>query len=108
MPAITLLNVNFPNLSLKKIKGIKICRQANAKWEEEFDERVDPRKRPYYWLTGKFKNYDKGDDTDEWAMKKWLRFSGAGTLRLYRTSCLSTPEQNKLGCLRKIPCSMEL
>ncbi|MDQ3049670.1 MAG: 5'/3'-nucleotidase SurE [Bacteroidota bacterium] len=69
MPANTLLNVNFPNLSLKKIKGIKICRQANAKWEEEFDERVDPRKRPYYWLTGKFKNYDKGDDTDEWAMK---------------------------------------
>ena len=69
LPVNTLLNVNLPKLSLKKIKGIKICRQALAKWEEEFDERMDPRKRPYYWLTGKFRNYDKGNDTDEWALK---------------------------------------
>jgi len=68
MPVDTLLNVNIPDLALKKIKGIKLCRQAIAKWEEEFDERIDPRNRPYYWLTGKFKNYDKGVDTDEWAL----------------------------------------
>ncbi|MBL0342492.1 MAG: 5'/3'-nucleotidase SurE [Bacteroidetes bacterium] len=69
MPVNTLLNVNFPDLQLKKIKGMKLCRQALAKWEEEFDERKDPRGRPYFWLTGKFKNYDKGNDTDEWALK---------------------------------------
>lgn len=69
MPDDTLLNVNLPDLPLNKIKGIKICRQALAKWEEEFDERTDPRNRAYYWLTGKFINYDKGDDTDEWALK---------------------------------------
>src|ERR1700753_3374803 len=44
LPAATLLNVNFPNGA--SIKGIKICRQANAKWAEEFDERLDPYKRP--------------------------------------------------------------
>ena len=70
----TLLNVNIPALPLSKnkseksIKGVKICRQANAKWEEEFDERTDPNHRKYYWLTGKFKNYDKGEDTDVWAL----------------------------------------
>ena len=69
LPVNTLLNVNFPDLSLKKIKGLKLCRQALAKWEEEFDERKDPRGRPYFWLTGKFRNYDKGEDTDEWALK---------------------------------------
>ena len=69
LPVNTLLNVNFPDLSLKKIKGIKLCRQALAKWEEEFDERKDPRGRPYFWLTGKFRNYDKGEDTDEWALE---------------------------------------
>ena len=53
---------------MKQIKGIKVCRQANAKWQEEFDERMDPYKRKYYWLTGKFQNYDKGTDTDEWAL----------------------------------------
>ena len=63
------LNVNFPKIvDGKPIKGIKVCRQANANWEEEFDERIDPKGRTYYWLTGKFVNYDKGTDTDEWAL----------------------------------------
>ena len=48
---------------------IKICRQAKANWVEEFDERKDPNGRTYYWLTGKFVNYDKGDDTDERALE---------------------------------------
>jgi 5'-nucleotidase len=68
LPSGSLLNVNIPKLSLAQIKGIKICRQAVAKWEEEFDERLDPNKRKYYWLTGKFRNYDHGEDTDEWAL----------------------------------------
>jgi len=67
LPVATLLNVNFPNT--KDIKGIKICRQANAKWAEEFDERLDPYKRHYYWLTGVLENNDKGEDTDIWALE---------------------------------------
>lgn len=67
MPEGTLLNVNIPNVS--DIKGVKVCRQANAKWVEEFDERVDPQKRKYYWLTGKFELNDLGEDTDEWALR---------------------------------------
>ena len=63
------LNVNIPKTSkLEKIKGIKVCRQANANWVEEFEERHDPKGKPYYWMTGKFVNNDKGDDTDEWAL----------------------------------------
>ncbi len=67
LPVATLLNVNFPNTT--DIKGIKICRQANAKWAEEFDERMDPYKRPYYWLTGVFQLNDGGEDTDVWALE---------------------------------------
>ncbi len=68
LPENTLLNVNIPGVPAAEIKGIKICRQAVAKWEEEFDERLDPHKRKYYWLTGKFMNNDEGEDTDEWAL----------------------------------------
>ncbi len=68
LPNATLLNVNIPDLPVAKLMGIKICRQAVAKWEEEYDERFDPIGRKYYWLTGKFVNYDKGEDTDEWAL----------------------------------------
>ena len=63
------LNVNIPKGDDKLIKGIKICRQAYAKYEEEFDERKDPHGRRYYWLTGEFVNFDKGKDTDVWALK---------------------------------------
>lgn len=66
MPTATLLNVNFPNVD--RIKGVKVCRQANAKWAEEFDERIDPGKRHYYWLTGVFQLNDSGEDTDVWAL----------------------------------------
>lgn len=63
------LNVNIPKAKENEsIKGIKVCRQALANWEEEFEERKDPKGRTYYWLTGKFVNYDKGTDTDEWAL----------------------------------------
>jgi len=68
IPDKVLLNVNIPAIPESDIKGLKICRQAVAKWEEEFDERTDPRGRKYYWLTGKFQNYDQGHDSDEWAL----------------------------------------
>lgn len=64
------LNVNFPNLAKKDIKGLKVCRQANANWIEKFDKRQSPMGRSYYWLTGEFINHDKGKDTDEWALKE--------------------------------------
>lgn len=51
MPGVA-LNVNFPKKSKQAIKGVKICRQAHAKWQEEFDERLDPHNRKYYWMTG--------------------------------------------------------
>jgi len=59
-----LLNVNIPNLPASEIKGIKICRQANAKWVEVFEEKKDPMGQSYYWLTGKFANFDERSDID--------------------------------------------
>lgn len=63
------LNVNIPKLKADEIKGIKVCRQAKANWVEDFEERLDPYGRPYYWLTGKFVNFEpESTDTDEWAL----------------------------------------
>ncbi len=63
-----LLNVNFPAVPLELLKGIKVCRQAYAKYEEKFLERKDPHDKTYYWLTGEFINFDEGEDTDVWAL----------------------------------------
>jgi 5'-nucleotidase len=70
IPKGVVLNVNFPKLKEEEIKGIKICRQAKAKWVEKFDKRTNPMGREYYWLSGSFVNEDKGEDTDEWALKE--------------------------------------
>jgi len=64
----TVLNVNIPALPTVALKGFKLCRQAYAKYEEDFMERQDPHGRMYYWLTGEFVNFDKGTDTDVWAL----------------------------------------
>ena len=62
------LNVNIPPKRNEEVRGIKICRQARAKWEEEFDVRRDPTGRRYFWMAGNFVNFDKGEDNDEWAI----------------------------------------
>ncbi|MES1198021.1 MAG: 5'/3'-nucleotidase SurE [Chitinophagaceae bacterium] len=64
----TVLNVNIPAVPEIEIKGLKICRQAYAKYVEDFIERHDPHGRRYFWLTGEFVNFDKGKDTDVWAL----------------------------------------
>ena len=69
IPKDVVLNVNIPTLKESEIKGIKICRQAKSYWVEEFDKRKNPLGQEYYWLTGKFIDKDKGEDTDEWALK---------------------------------------
>jgi len=68
LPKGVALNVNIPPKRDEEIKGIKICRQARAKWQEEFEKRYDPNGRAYYWMAGNFVNFDKGEDNDEWAI----------------------------------------
>jgi 5'-nucleotidase len=69
IPEATVLNVNIPKLKKEHIKGIKICRQANGYWREDFDKRKSPFGKEYYWLSGEFVNKDKGEDTDIWALE---------------------------------------
>jgi len=69
MPEGVCFNVNIPAIPAKKLKGIKVCRMAKAFWDDKFDKRNDPLNKPYYWLTGKFQNFDSGEDTDMWALK---------------------------------------
>ena len=58
------LNVNVP--AVKNIKGLRLCRQADAKWTERFVQREDPAGNNYYWLTGFLENKEpNADDTDE-------------------------------------------
>ena len=47
-----LLNVNVPSLPLDQIKGVRITRQGIRRYFDQFEKRVDPRGKTYYWLAG--------------------------------------------------------
>jgi 5'-nucleotidase len=68
-----LLNVNIPALPLSAIKGIKICRQAEGRWQEKFVEANDPMGRPYYWLSGVFTCHETDENADHVALNNgWV------------------------------------
>ncbi|UCD79551.1 MAG: 5'/3'-nucleotidase SurE [Desulfobacterales bacterium] len=49
LPFGTFLNVNLPNLPLKKIAGVRISRQGVELLSDYVEKRLDPRNRTYYW-----------------------------------------------------------
>ena len=60
-------NVNFPDV--KDLKGVRICRQTDGVWTNEFVKSVHPRGGNYYWLTGSYRNDEpEAQDTDHWAL----------------------------------------
>ena len=68
MPEGIVLNVNIPDLKKDEIKGIKVCRQAQGNWIEDFDKGVSPQGEDYYWLTGVFEDGKADEDSDLWAL----------------------------------------
>jgi len=69
LPAGVCLNVNIPSIPEREIRGIRVCRQSEGTWQEDFDEREDPNGRRYYWMKGVFVKIGEGIDTDQWALE---------------------------------------
>lgn len=61
LPKGVTMNVNAPPGPLK---GIKLARQGDSRYVEEFEGRVDPNNQNYYWLTGRFELLDHSEDVD--------------------------------------------
>ncbi|MCP4672532.1 MAG: 5'/3'-nucleotidase SurE [Desulfobacula sp.] len=49
LPSGTLLNINAPGIAIDKIQGVKITRQASYNLSKQFEKRIDPRNKSYYW-----------------------------------------------------------
>ena len=64
LPAGTFLNVNFPDLPMDAIKGVRWSRQGLGGFPQRFERRTDPRDRPYYWQGCDSQVTDDGSDID--------------------------------------------
>lgn len=66
----TLLNVNVPDLPEENIQGVLLTQQGKSKWDDIYEERVDPYGKKYYWLTGNLVQADNTLETDQYATRK--------------------------------------
>jgi len=70
LPPATMLNVNVPNLPLKKIKGMVLTRVGHSRFAEVFHRRTMPRGGDYYWMDGELEPLEDTCGTDIRAIKE--------------------------------------
>ncbi len=69
LPRGIFLNVNVPYLREDEIKGIRITSQGQRVYHSRLDQRVDPRGKPYYWISGDAPTGIPKDGTDIGALE---------------------------------------
>lgn len=70
IPHGTLLNVNVPYCDPHEIRGMKVTRQGNQYFKDEFEKRTDPRGRTYYWMKGLVVDKDEELEFDGKAVRE--------------------------------------
>lgn len=64
MPQGICLNVNVPAISGSQVKGVRLVRQSQARLQERFLRRTDPRGHVYYWQAGETMESKPDPETD--------------------------------------------
>lgn len=59
LPKGTMLNVNVPDIVREKFLGIRVTKQGNQFFNDDFDQRTDPRGQAYYWMKGEIEDNDR-------------------------------------------------
>lgn len=52
LPEQCMLNLNFPAHAWEEVKGLRLCPQTSAAYDDWYVAREDPRGNAYYWLEG--------------------------------------------------------
>ena len=73
-PPKSILNVNVPGLMPEDLAGIAITRLGGKMFTDEYDKRVDPRGKVYYWMAGELIKQCENDDSDLNALR-WNKVS---------------------------------
>jgi 5'-nucleotidase len=59
-----LYNINIPTAALDQPTDVRVVPMATARWPADFDERIDPKGRRYYWAMGTPPTAIDGEVTD--------------------------------------------
>jgi 5'-nucleotidase len=70
LPRGTLLNINVPPVPFDELEGVAYTKQGASFWEDDFEKRMDPQERPYYWLRGRYVTEPDDIDADDAAISR--------------------------------------
>lgn len=73
-PKKSILNVNVPGLMPEDLAGVAITKLGGKMFTDEYDKRVDPRGKIYYWMAGELIKHCDNDDSDLNALR-WNKVS---------------------------------
>lgn len=73
-PPKTILNVNVPGLMPEDLAGVAITKLGGKMFTDEYDKRIDPRGKVYYWMAGELIRHCDNDDSDINALR-WNKVS---------------------------------
>jgi 5'-nucleotidase len=73
-PPKTILNINVPGLMPDDITGVAVTRLGGKMFTDEYDKRIDPRGKVYYWMAGELIKHCENDDSDLNALR-WNKVS---------------------------------
>ena len=64
IPPKTILNINIPGLEKEDIAGIAITELGNRIFTDDYEKRIDPRGKVYYWMAGELITEPENASTD--------------------------------------------
>ena len=64
IPPKTILNINIPGLEKEDIAGIAITELGNRIFTDDYEKRIDPRGKVYYWMAGELITEREDASTD--------------------------------------------
>lgn len=63
-PAKSILNINVPSVSVEDIAGIAITEMGGRMFTDNYEKRIDPRGKTYYWMAGELNTEQVNSNTD--------------------------------------------
>ncbi len=99
-PPKTILNINVPGIMPEDLAGVAITRLGGKMFTDEYDKRVDPRGKVYYWMAGELIKACENDDSDINAMR-WNKVS-ITPITFEMTHSIVIPELEKALCKENI------
>ena len=97
IPQKTILNVNIPGLEKEDIAGIAITEMGNRIFTDDYEKRIDPRGKVYYWMAGELINEPENASTDIAAIRNNKISITPVTYEMTRTNIMQNLESTLCG-----------